>query len=207
MASMPGYNVSKGPFSNLDEWFDGTNPAVYTSALAMLAGSLEAAAVARFGAASKLVTHFKTHWLSDDNNSNHWKKLQPEATLKAGLTAAIKKAQGNDPSRPKPMEFFWVCANEGEFNVYFSDGPHQVTVIVFTPPPLEANGNPKDDFEDVANLDHAEQLWVVKPEDKYETQGSGVYYPGPITQLVPVPPAVVPPGDPARIIERQIFSN
>jgi hypothetical protein len=201
MASMPGYHVSKGPFSNLDRMFNGTDPAVYTNALLMLAGSLEVAAAARFGATSNLVTHFKTHWLSDDNNSNHWKKLQPEATLKAGLTAAIKKAQGTDPDHPKPMEFFWVCADEGEFNVYYSAGDHQVTVIVFTPPPLDATGKPKDDFEDVANLDHPEQLWVVKPEDKYETTSPGVNYPGPITPLVPVPQA-----DP-RIIERQIWSN
>jgi hypothetical protein len=72
----------------------------------MLAGSLEVAAEARFGAGNTLVQHFENHWL---NNGNHWQHLQPEETLKEGLSSAIKKAQGIDPAHPKAMEFFWVC--------------------------------------------------------------------------------------------------
>lgn len=202
MGSMPGYNVSKGPFAILDGTFDGTNPAAYTNALAMLTGSLAAAATARFGAGNVLVTHFQTHWLNNDNNSNHWKHLQPDDTLKAGLSAAIAKARSVDPAHPKPMEFFWVCADEDEFNVFYSDGPHQVTVIILTPPPLDDHGKRKDAFVKVAELSHPENLWVVKPEDTYETTVPGNGYPGLVTELTAAPPAA-----PARIIERQIYSD
>ena len=54
------------------------------------AGSLKAAADARFSPTNARVQHFDDHWL---HNGNHWKHLQPEETLKAGLTAAISAAK------------------------------------------------------------------------------------------------------------------
>jgi hypothetical protein len=199
MGSMPGYNVSKGPFAFLDAMFDGTNPQAYKDAKTMLAGSLKAAADARFTPGNTRVKHFDDHWLS---NGNHWKHLQPEETLKAGLTSAIVKAQGIDPDHPKPMEFFWVCANENEFNVYFCDGPRQVTVIILTPPPLDTGGHASGATVSLTRLTEPEPIWVVKARDTWETATPGNGYPGPITTL-----KTVPPPNPATIIRRQIYSD
>ena len=199
MGSMPGYNVSKGPFAFLDGMFDGRNPQAYKDAKTMLAGSLKAAADARFSPTNARVKHFDDHWL---NNGNHWKHLQPEETLKAGLTGAITKAQGIDPDHPKPIEFFWVCSRDNEFHVYYCEGAHQVTVIIFTPPPLDNAGNPSGDTVSLSKLTEPEPIWVVKARDTWETAAPGSGYPGPITTL-----ATVPPPNPATIIQRQIYSD
>jgi hypothetical protein len=198
MGSMPGYNVSKGPFAFLDGMFDGTNPSAYSDAKTMLAGPLKAAAEARFSAGNSVVTHFDDHWLT---NGNHWQHLQPEETLKAGLTAAITKAQGGDPTHPKPMEFFWVCARDNEFHVYYCDGPRQVTVIILTPPPLDNGGHPSGDTVKLNKLTNPEPLWVVKAQDNWETTPPGNGYPGPMTTLANVGPP------PTAIIQRRIYSN
>lgn len=195
MASMPGYHVSKGPFAFLDQRFDGTNPANYQAALAALGGSLQAAAAARFGAGDQKTQHFQNDWLG---GANRWNALKPEETLRAGLTQAITKALQTNP--PKPMEFFWICALDRDFHVYFSDGPRQVNVFIFTPPPLDPGGNPNSAaFTNPATLTTPENLFVVKKRD-WEDNPPGSTYPGPITTLVPNTP---PP--PASIIMREIF--
>jgi hypothetical protein len=198
MGSMPGYNVSKGPFAFLDDMFDGTNPQAYKNAKVMLAGSLKTAAEARFSPNNARVKHFDDHWLSD---GNHWKHLRPEETLKAGLSNAITKAQGISPDHPKPMEFFWVCARDNEFHVYYCDGPRQVTVIILTPPPLDNGGHPSGDTVKLNKLTNPEPLWVVKAQDNWETTPPGNGYPGPMTTLANVGPP------PTAIIQRRIYSN
>jgi hypothetical protein len=174
--------------------FDGTNPSAYAAAKVKVAGSLKDAADARFGAGDPKVVHFQNDWLG---GAYHWGNLKPEETLKAGLTQAITKAQGGDPTHPKPMEFIWVCARDKAFHVYYCDGPRQVTVIIFTPPPLDAQENPTGGAVETTSLTNQEPIWVVKKQENYDTSGG---YPGPVTQLT-----VVGPPQPATIIERQIF--
>jgi hypothetical protein len=189
--------VSKGPFAYLDVMFDGTNPAAYTEALTRLEGSLKAAAEARFGTSHPRVTHFQNDWLT----SNHWNNLFPEETLKAGLKRAITTARGDDPLHPKPMEFFWVCAREHDFHVYYCEGLRQVTVIIFTPPPLVAeDGAPSGATVGANTLTTKEPIWVVKKKENYEATATG--YPGLISTLATIagPPA-------ATIIERQIYHD
>jgi hypothetical protein len=198
MASMPGYHVSKGPFKYLDQMFDGTNPQAYIDAKTRLAGSLLTAAEQRLGAGTAVVNHFNADWLG---NSAGWGHLKPGNALAAGLTAAIKAAQGpqgDAEQHPKPMEFLWVCANEREFHVYYSVTPRQVTVIVFTPLPEHGPGHA---HHTTAPLTKPEDIWVVKLEDNFETGPGGANYPGPIT---PLGTTSAPPG---RIIQRQIFRD
>jgi hypothetical protein len=55
-----------------------------------------------------------------------------------GVFVVRQEATGHASERARdlelPIESLWVCANEGEFQVYISEGPRQITVIVFTPP-------------------------------------------------------------------------
>lgn len=189
MGSTHGYRLGKGPFAYLDGLFDGTDAAAYEAAKVKLAGSLQEAAANRFGATDPKVQHFQEDWLG-----RAWSDLRPEETLKAGLTRAITRAQGDDPSHPKPMEFFWVPCDDDVFHVYYSDGPHQVTVIIVTPF-AGALDEPSD------NRTTPEPVWVVKQED-FETTPAGQDYPGTITEL-----AEVAAPFPATIIERQLYRN
>jgi hypothetical protein len=224
MAQMPGYFVSKGPFAYLDDRFDGTTPTNYSQALAAIGSGLLQAAQARFpGAANPsnaaLVDHFDKDWLALPPSL---KKLCPNDVLTAALTEVIEKAyapydvahNANDPdalSKLKRIEFFWVCADEDSFHVYHSEGPHQVTVIVFTPPPEQLHGNPptlKRDriAESSLALDEPENLWVMKVEDEYEGWKPGKAprdpdpYPGGFQSLGPTT------CDPDRgVIKRQLY--
>lgn len=199
---MPVYNVSKGPFAYLDAQL--TNNQAYVDAINKLGQGLEAAAAGKFGAGSPKVTHFKDDWLSAMSGAYRWGHLGPEDTLRIGLEQAIGKAL----SVGKPMEFFWVCANENAFHVYYCDGPRQITVIIFTPPPLDRpDGGPdnpgKPDRSKLASrnqLEVHEPIWVVKREDP-NPNGFDATYPSPITSRWAV--AGPPPGD---VIERQIWS-
>lgn len=201
MASMPGYHISKGPFDFLDGRFNGANPQNYIDALNRLAGPLLAAAQARFPGDPK-VSHFQDDWLTSGN----WAPLKPEQTLQAGLSAAIKAAIGVAPTAPipvaapataRPMEFFWICAREQEFHVYYFDGPRQVTVFIFTPPPIQPGGGPN--AVTPASLGTPEHLFVVKKRD-WESTPPGQTYPGPITTMVAAPG----PGQP-EIILREVY--
>jgi hypothetical protein len=196
---MPGYHISKSPFAFLDQRFDGTNVGNYTAALTAIAGGLLAAANARFPGNPPKVQHFHDHWLG---GPGPWMQEEPEETLKEGLTAAIKTALGVSPTQPlptpppttaKPMEFFWICAREHSFHVYFFNGPRQVSVFIFTPPPV--------DPIPVATMTgwNGENLFVVKKED-WESNPPGSNYPGPVTTL--------PPGSTTSdIIFREIFGG
>lgn len=247
MAGMPGYHVNKGPFFYLDKMFDGTDAVAYTNALAALGPDLtpqgqrardylNSAAGQRFrdnpadpgDPNPKLKSHFDNDWL---NAGPNWKTLFPAETLRAGLREAISVAVDNreDPKGPPlPMEFFWVCAQEKAFHVYYSiseflgvgGNPNRkrVTVIVFTPIPEHGPGGgaPQGTKEQVPDKDlgAAEPIWVVKLKETYEDNFAkaggqpGAGYPG--------APAVVDrepsgPNDPPgkkpgwEIVSRQIY--
>ena len=181
MASMPGYHINKGPFAFLDDTFDGTNPGNYTAALAAIAGGLLGAATTRLGPGTQL-TCFQNQWLGNPG----WNQFKPEATLQQGLTAAINAALAPDPAHPKPMEFFWICAREPTFELYFSDGPHQVNVFIFTPPPVDPMP------QTFGTLTTGEGIFVVKAPT-WENTPPGSNYPSPITPL------------PAGVIEREVW--
>jgi vacuolar-type H+-ATPase subunit F/Vma7 len=53
-----------------------------------------------------------------------------------------------------------VCADEDRFQVYICEGPRQITVIVFTPPPKDRAHEPVD------TLTEDEPIWVVKVHDQ-----------------------------------------
>jgi hypothetical protein len=69
------------------------------------------------------------------------------------------------------MEFFWVCVADRVFQVYYSLGAQQVTVLILTPPP-PAN-------YPTSPLVNTETLWVVKRwdnfDDDYVTLGANPY--------------------------------
>jgi len=201
MASMPGYHVSKGPFGFLDGMFNGTDPTAYTAALSMLTGAagLQAAAVARFGATDARVQHFTNDWLGSGASSNHWGQLKPEDTLKQGLIRAITKANATTP--PKPMEFFWVCAQDRDFHVYYCDGTQHVTVIIFTPPPLDDQGKARFTVNlSALSAPTDPPLFVVKKQDCESTSPPDGYP----SAINPLGPAAPPPPN-VQIIEREIM--
>jgi hypothetical protein len=201
MASMPGYHVSKGPFGYLDGMFDGTaaSAPAYTAALNTLTNdTLQNAAVARFGAGDARVQHFTTDWLGSGPGSNHWDQLKPADTLREGLIRAITKANATNP--PKPMAFFWVCALDRDFHIYYCDGPHHVTVIIFTPPPLDDHGNPHFTVNlSALSAPTVPPLFVVKKQD-WESTSPPDGYPSAFTTLAPSTTSPI-----VNIIERQIM--
>jgi hypothetical protein len=157
MPSMPTYHVSKGSqFGFLDQLFDVSSfPSAYPAALGQLQGSVAAAAAAHVspGRLSQSdVDHFTNHWLG-----NWWPRLAVPDTLRAGFIEAIQHAQ----SVRKPMEVLWICALDQAFHVYYCEGPRQVTVVLFTPPPARHTTDP---------LDKAERIWVVKLGNQFDTQ-------------------------------------
>lgn len=183
MASMPGYHITKGPFAYLDQMFDGTNPGNYAAALATIGspGGLLGAAGARVGPAE--FACFRDDWLGNPA----WNQRKPNETLREGLIAAINAAMQPNPANPKPMEFFWVCAREHTFQVYFCDRPRQVTVFIFTDPP-------KDPIpQQFGGLTTGEGIFVVKAPswENNPVPGGGPPYPSPITQLPAANPVVI----------------
>jgi hypothetical protein len=113
-------------------------------------------------------------------------------TLRAGFTKAIEHAK----ARRLPIEVLWVCARDPDFHIYYCEGPRQVTVLVFSPPPRGHTDLP---------LDHSENIWVVKlrdpngSDDRYPNLGTGI----PAPQVV----ATVQSGPMAgqNIIQQQLF--
>jgi hypothetical protein len=162
MPSMPTYHVSKGSqFGLLDGLFGGSDfLAQFAAALPRLQGNdpgtvLNAAAAAH-AVPNQLsnddLNHFTQHWLG-----NWWPQLAVPDTLRAGFREAITYAQ----SVQKPIEALWICALDQTFQVYYCEGPRQVTVIVFTPPPARHTTLP---------LANAEDIWVVKLRDPFDGQ-------------------------------------
>ena len=163
MPSMPGYFLGKGyQFKMLDEQFGGDEAsftAAYDAALSRIDQPLsqlaEDHATSGSGVIDELkqgdVSHFARHWLGD-----WWPGKRVEEVLRAGYREAIQKAK----DARKPIESLWVCANEDRFQVYITEGPRQITVIVFTPPPKERAHEPVD------TLTEDEPIWVVKVLDE-----------------------------------------
>ena len=163
MPSMPGYFLGKGyQFKMLDEQFGGDEAsltAAYDAALSRIDQPLsqlaENHATSGSGVIDELkqgdVSHFDRHWLGD-----WWPGKRVEEVLRAGYREAIQRAK----DARKPIESLWVCADEDRFQVYICEGPRQITVIVFTPPPKERAHEPVD------TLTEDEPIWVVKVHDQ-----------------------------------------
>jgi hypothetical protein len=162
MPSMPGYFVGKGyQFLMLDRQFGGSEDeymAAYEAALGRIdqpLGDLAAEhADQGSGLRAELKTgdagHFRKHWLGD-----WWRGKRVEEVLRAGYREAIQRAK----DARKPIESLWICANENRFQVYICEGPRQITVLVFTPPPKENAHEPVD------TLTEDEPIVVVKEHD------------------------------------------
>jgi hypothetical protein len=178
MPSMPIYFVGKGrQFGFLDHMFGGDKDdymKAYDAALQRINEPLAACAdehAAEWkgphvaGLNTDDAEHFRNDWLG-----GWWPDKDVEQVLRAGYRAAIERARDLE----LPLESLWVCANEDEFQVYICEGPRQVTVIVFTPPPGERDG--QRDHSD-APLTEDEPIWVVKKkeaeDDDYTQRGGG----------------------------------
>lgn len=92
------------------------------------------------------------------------------------------------------MEVLWVCARDADFRVHYCEGPRQVTVVVFTPPPAHHTTDP---------LDKPERIWVVKLGDQFDTQypNKGPNIPAPVT----VATVASGPMQGRPIIKQQLF--
>lgn len=162
MPSMPGYFVGKGyQFLMLDQQFGGSEAeymAAYDAALSRIdqpLGDLAENHTKRdSGVRADLkdgdANHFRKHWLGD-----WWRGKRVEEVLRAGYRDAIQRAK----DARKPIESLWICANENRFQVYICEGPRQITVLVFTPPPKEGEHEP------VNTLTEDEPIVVVKEQD------------------------------------------
>jgi hypothetical protein len=166
MPSMPIYFVGKGrQFGSLDHQFGGDKAEymkAYDDVLSRIdrpladladqqAANWKGPHVA--GLNTDDADHFRQDWLS-----RWWSGKDVEEVLRAGYRAAIERARDLE----LPIESLWVCANEDEFQVYICEGPRQVTVIVFTPPPEERHGQRE---HTAAQLTEDEPIWVVKKKD------------------------------------------
>lgn len=180
MPSMPTYFVGKGrQFGFLDHQFGGEKAEymqAYDEALQRMGTPSSLAELADRHAAdwkgphvsglnADDAEHFRADWLG-----SWWRGKDVEPVLRAGYKAAIERARDLE----LPIESLWVCANEGEFQVYISEGPRQITVIVFTPPPGERDGERDHTRE---QLTEDEPIWVVKKKDEeddtYTRRGGG----------------------------------
>lgn len=163
MPSMPYYFIGKGSqFTLLDELFgvgdEGARQGAFDAALERLdstpLGELAGRHTDRRGATRLSegdVRHFKAHWLRA-----WWPDHDVEDIMRAGFKEALTRAR----DAGLPLEALWVCADEKVFQVYINQGPHQVTVLVFTPPPSEHVAD--------ETLTAPENIWVVKQRDKWD---------------------------------------
>jgi hypothetical protein len=153
MPSMPNYYVGKGSqFTMLDRQFD--NPSQYDDILESIyerLGKLAKDHANSGDLSAGDADHFHAHWLG-----KWWPELPVEDVLRTGYYLAIQHAKKKD----KPIESIWVCADEKAFHVYIVEGKRQITVIVFTPQPIEHV--PEED------LTKDEEIWVVKAKDKWD---------------------------------------
>ena len=177
MASMPTYHVSKGPFHILDEQFGPPNFAqAYDGVLNQSPGgdpplgsgnaasTLMARTQAKLGGGQLTqaqASHFLNHWLG-----TWWPNLSVADTLRRGIVEAITCAKNANNGQGLPMEFFWVCVQDNIFQVYFSLGAQQVTVIILTPPPPPSYNRPA--------LSDPDDLWVVKRYDNFDDNYVGL---------------------------------
>jgi hypothetical protein len=172
MPPMPVYYVGKGTQFGVPDMFDGTDRKVYDDALTRLRGPTPLQNLAQNranagGLTQQDVDHFKDHWLD-----KWWKGKHVTEVLRAGIIKALEVALPTSERRLLPVEALWVCANEDVFHIYVNEGPHQVTVIVYTPTPEEYPPQPAVNDEGI---------WVVKTRDDNDTANVA----GPITRLNP----------------------
>jgi hypothetical protein len=183
MPPMPVYYVGKGRQFRVLDMFDGTQQEIYDETLARLddtsLSELAERRAAEGGLTDQDVQHFENDWLR-----KWWPQKHVEVILRAGIRKAIQTALPNSARGLLPIEALWVCSNEGVFQVYVNEGPHQVTVILYTPPPVEY-------AERAQELE--EHIWVVKTRDDFDET-----IPGPITRLSP------PEQEWPVLIERQL---
>jgi hypothetical protein len=164
MPPMPVYYVGKGSQFGVLDRFDGAHRERYDEAIARLQGaaSLEQLAEQRRLAGDSAlstndVAHFRNDWLT-----NWWKGKNVALVLRAGILRALQLALPQ-PHRERllPVEAIWVCAQEDVFHVYVNEGPNQVTMIVYTPPP--------DDYS-ARGPAHPERIWVIKTRDDFDLE-------------------------------------
>jgi hypothetical protein len=167
MPSMPTYYVGKGrQFGILDRQFGGEKDnymRAYEAALQRIDQPLADLADRHAqewkgphvtGINDADANHFRADWLG-----TWWPNKDVEDVLRAGYRAAIERARDLE----LPIESLWVCANEGQFQVYICEGPRQVTVIVFTPPP-PGEGDAREHTTEQLTQD--EPIWVVKKQQQ-----------------------------------------
>ena len=165
MPSMPFYFVAKGAqFELMDKQFDGTDLNAYTEALKRIRSRSSIVELAErhvsargHGLTRGDVEHFQKDWVDYWGSYPHGHPV--EAVMREGYRKAIELAI-EDPDQPKPIASFWVCANERAYQVYVCNDADQVTVLVFTPPPIEHVAEEQ--------LTEEEPIWVVKARDTYD---------------------------------------
>jgi hypothetical protein len=203
VGNMPTYHVTKGSeFGYLSKLFGppaaNFMPA-YDAALAQLDAAGDAASTVQAAAnkrrthpsdpalSTNNVSHFEKHWLAPAPDG-WWTHKHPVAdVLRAGMREAIKHAR----ARSLPMEVLWVCAKDDDFQVYYSESPTQVTVIIFTPPAREHVIVPSPGFTPQW-LDEPENIWVVKLNEPL--------YDGAAYQALGGPASVVSPAQPVATV-------
>jgi len=208
MPPMPVYYVGKGSqFGVFDKLFDGTDREIYDATIENLDNYslMELTHVRRtqgFKGDQVLtdidVEHFEKDWLG-----KWWPYKHVELVLKAGIKKAIQTAlpENNQKDELLPIEALWVCATEDVFQVYVNEGPHQITMIVYTPPPGNYYARAgvlherisvvkvRDDFD---GLLHGSELTRLNQQDEwpvlivrdlqYETQPGAPLPPGQISE-------------------------
>jgi hypothetical protein len=176
---MPVYYVGKGSqFGVFDKLFDGTERDIYDATIENLDKytlmELTHERRAQGFKGDQVLTdidveHFEKDWLG-----TWWPYQHVELVLKAGIKKAVQTAlpENNEKGELLPIEALWVCASENVFHVYVNEGPHQITMIVYTPPP----GN----YYARAGVLH-ERISVVKVRDDFD----GVLRGSELTRLNP----------------------
>lgn len=161
MPSMPNYFVGKGAqFELIDAQFGGDQTnfmAAYDAALDRIDRETIVELARRHTRPERGarltrgdIEHFEQDWIG------YWDQYPVEDVLRAGYRKAIEVAR----AAQKPIESLWVCADEDSFQVYVCEGPRQITVLVFTPPPKE--------HVEEEELTEDEPIWVVKARDEYD---------------------------------------
>lgn len=184
MPPMPTYYVGKGTQFGVLDMFDGRSETVelYRDTIAKLNSSttlLQLAEDRKDAGGTDLtdtdIRHFDKDWLGGWWTDQHVAKVLRNGIRKAVEVALYQNpddANSEERDPPLPIEAFWVCADEQVFHVYVNQGPHQVTVIVYTPPPGRY----------VARADFLEEnIWVVKTRDDFD----GAYPNETIRRLTP----------------------
>ncbi|MET0628851.1 MAG: hypothetical protein ABW033_10375 [Acidimicrobiia bacterium] len=212
MASMPTYHVSKGPFRLLDQQFGGQDfmaaydqvlegtkgdPALGSGTAAETLSARAGSRVERGGSPDELSSAQRDHFINDWLG-RWWPDLAVADTLRLGVIEAITCAKAANDGRGLPIEFYWVCIEQSLFQVYFSQGEHQVTVLILTPsPPADYDSGP---------LNVGESLWVVKRWDQADDDYSTIN--GTPAGTVPLPTTIAErttSGPPGKMIKRQIW--